>query len=142
MTRYRSTQRRGKRPEYSPIRERVKELEAIAMERSNKIMSAMFPDGPEDAEPLDDKLMWTLLEGVAVRLSPMYWDEPDALSDLARLRSKFAPALPSDYLKPLAEAARKAKRQMPDLSVTQVSPEYEKEVARLTRAQGGRSGDS
>lgn len=124
--------RKGARPRYNPIRERAKVVADELFERAMKVAQWSSPDAPDDQEALPDDQLWGFLELVAVELSPAYWDDPDALDELYRLRGEFAPDAPRDDLPPLAKAARVAQRNRPDVSITPANPDYERMVQRVT----------
>lgn len=134
--RTRGRNRRGKKPDFNPMRDSAKSLADELYHRAKEIADTIAPERPQDTEEADDKDVWILLERVSLRLSPEFWDDPDAIDDLIRLRSKFEPRIPVEHLKPIARAVRKSRAALPDVSVTPASPEYEKMVERLKR--GGR----
>lgn len=98
------------------------------------IAEALSPAAPDDMEEMDDQNLWGFLEMLAAELSPAYWDDPDAIDELYRLRGMFVPNAPRDDLPPIAKAVRAARRSTPDLSVSPANPEYERMVQRVTAA--------
>lgn len=125
--------RRAPRQAYDPLRDRAKLLSDLLWERSKKLADVLAPDEPSDQEPLSDHEAWMILEHAAISVSPMTWDDPDALTDLLRLRKMFAPELASDRLKLRASQVRKERDMLPDPSITPQSPEWEKRIRRLNR---------
>lgn len=129
----RESSRRAARQTYDPMAHRAKLLSDLLWERAKKLASILAPDEPADQEPLDDFEAWMILEHAAVAISPMTWDDPDALTDLFRLRRLFAPDLASESLKLRAAQVRKERAMLPDPSITPQSPEWEERIRRLKR---------
>lgn len=130
----RSTHRRPNQPDYDPLSRRAKLLSDLLWERAKKLAAVIAPDEPTDQEPLTDHETWVVLETVATTLSPMLWDDPEALDDLYRLRRMFIPQLANESLKIRARLVRKEKSMLPDPSITPENPEFEKRMARLKRS--------
>ncbi len=116
---------------YDPLRERAKLLSDLLWERAKRIADLLAPEHPVDQEPIDEMDQWLLLEQVALSLSPLHWDRPDAIMDLYNLRKKFMPERDHDALKAAATYQEKQRKMLPDPSVTPQSPEWERKQARL-----------
>lgn len=126
--------RRPNQPGYDPLSRRAKLLADMFWERAMKLAEALAPDEPTDQEPLTDHETWMLLEGVGTSLSPMLWDDPDALDDLYRLRKMFMPQLANEGLKIRSRMLRKEQNMLPDPAITPENPEFQKRIERLKRA--------
>lgn len=133
MPRKRSTVRRGTRPAHDPMQHRAKLLSDLLWERAKDLAGVLAPDEPADQEQLSDREAWMILEHAAISMSPMTWDDPDALTDLLRLRRMFAPELASERLNARASQVRKERAMLPDPSITPQSPEWEKRIRRMKR---------
>ena len=116
---------------YDPLRERAKLLADLLWERAKKLADLLAPEHPVDQEPIDEMDQWLLLEQVALTLSPLHWDRPDAIMDLYQLRRKFMPERNHDALKVAAQYQEKQRKMLPDPSVTPQSPEWEQKQRRL-----------
>lgn len=135
-----SSNRRGKKAEYDPLRHGAKTLADQIWEAAKALADTLAPEQPTDTEPLDDMTQWLILETLAIGtpgtpgMSPEFWDDPDAIDDYHRLLGLFAPDVPRDYLKPIAKAKRASQRALPDVSITPESPEYEAMMRRMKRS--------
>ncbi len=99
---------------------------------SEALVDVIAPDQPVDADPLTDSEMLVLLEQVAAKLPVTFWDDPDALDDLARLRmAAFGEEQPQ--LKSLAKRQRALSKAIPDPSIAPGSPEWDAQEKRLKR---------
>lgn len=126
--------RRPNRPSYDPLARRAQLLENVVWERARKLADIIAPVEPVDEEPLSEHESWMLLERAAASVSPATWDDPNALSDLYRLRKMFMPDLASESLKIRARQVAKEKSMLPDPAITPENPEFEKRIARLKRS--------
>lgn len=122
--------RRAAKPAYSPMYAGAKELADILWEQVMEMVEVLAPDTPADAVEMDPYDQWNVLEALAADFSPGYWDDPEALSDLYRLRKQFQ-GYDDEELKILARYARQKQRLTPDLRVTPANPEFEKTQRRL-----------
>ena len=130
----RPSNRRGKKPEYDPLERIAKMVADQAWEKANRIVERLAPEQPADTDQLDEQTQWLILQEVAINMSPEFWDDPEAIEDFARLTQKFAPGVPVDHLKPIAQAKRASNRALPDLSITPENPEYERMERRMRRS--------
>lgn len=125
------TERRAERPEPNPLYEQAKQLADALYEDAKKLADILAPEHPVDTEPLDAFDQYMILERTAALFSPGYWDDPEALDDLFRLRKQFT-GRESEELKAFARVARERRNRMPDLDVTPESPEFEKMVRKVS----------
>lgn len=123
-------ERRASKPGSEPLRDRAKFLADVLYERAKNLAETLAPEVPADAEPLDPYDQWNILEAAAAAFSPAYWDEPEALDDLYKLRKQFM-GVDDEQLKALAKEAKQRKRFTPDLSITPASPEFAKQARRM-----------
>jgi hypothetical protein len=123
--------RRAKPPSYDPMKTQAKLLADRMWEDAKKIANVLAPDSPTDQQELDPKDQWMVLELVASSVSPLYWDKPEAIRDLYRLRKMFVPNANSDYLKIVAQKVAKQTKSLPDPNITPESPEFDKARRRL-----------
>lgn len=130
----RTTHRRATIPDYDPLKERAKSLSDTLWERARNIAKVLAPDVPADAEQLDPKMQWMVLESIAVNLSPEAWDDPEAINDLYKLRKQFAPQLAFDWLPAAAAYRKKVRSTLPRPEITPANPEYAAMMRRLKRA--------
>ena len=121
------------KPQYSPLHETAKMVADVLYERAKAVVEALAPDQPHDAVPLDPYDEWNILEATAASFSAGYWDDPDALEDLYRLRKQFA-GYDDMELRALAKVAKEKQKYTPDISITPQSPEYESEMRRMGAA--------
>lgn len=126
--------RRGKAPKYDPIYDGAKALADQIYADAKALADELAPETPTDSEAIDERTQYAILERVAIRLSPEFWDDPDAIEDLFRLRGKFAPQAQRDYLKTIASAVRKSRNALPDVGITPADPRYEPMLERMKRA--------
>lgn len=131
--RTRGRNRRGHRPNYDPLYDGAKALADELYAGACAIRDVIAPARPTDAVEVDEKNVYAILERVAIRLSPEFWDDPDAIDDLFRLRGQFAPAAPRDYLKTISTAVRKSRAALPDVGITPADPRYEPMLERMKR---------
>lgn len=126
------SRKRAKRTQYDPINDRAKLVADTMYERAKLIANAIAPDVPADSEPLDDFQTWMILESVAMNLSPVAWDEPDAIADLIRLRKQFGGGmLDTERLKAFKRLQETDARMIPDPDITPQSPEWKEQQKRL-----------
>jgi hypothetical protein len=125
--------RRGDKPQYDPIQKMAKQLSDIMWTRAKDLAQVLAPEHPHDQEPLSDFESWMLLERVAMAVSPNVWDDPNALSDLYKLRGQFLPSAPRDHLKLLAKQAKQEEDALPDAMITPADPEFDKRQKRIAR---------
>lgn len=125
--------RRGRRATYDPINQTEERLAHIVWERARAISQILAPDEPVGEEPLTEHESWLILETVAASLSPAYWEDPNALTDLYQLRKMFVPEAADPGLRDRAEYVRKTKEMLPDPAITPENPEFERRLRRLTR---------
>lgn len=118
---------------YDPLKERARWLANTLYERAKKIAEVMAPDVPSDMEEIPEDMQWRVLELVSTQLSPEFWDDPDAILDLYKLRKRFAPTLADERLPLIADFKRKERAMLPDPDITPESPEFEKQMARMKR---------
>lgn len=130
----RPSNRRGPKPEYDPLERIAKMVADQAWEKAQRIVERLAPENPADTDQLDEQTQWLILQEVAINMSPEFWDDPDAIEDFARLTTKFAPGVPTDHLKPIAQAKRASNRALPDLTITPENPEYERMERRMRRS--------
>jgi hypothetical protein len=133
MNPQRTATRRGRRanqPAYDPLQQRAKHIADVLFERAKALVEVLAPEIPADAEEIPEYVQWQILEGAALSFSPAYWDNPEALEDLYRLRKQFT-GYDDQLLKTLAKKAKKLKAWAPDPSITPVNPEFEKRMKRL-----------
>ena len=124
--------KRARRTQYDPITERAKLIADLMYERAKNIAEAMAPDIPADSEPLEDHEVWLMLEEVALNLSPVAWNEPEALADLIRLRKQFGGGqLDTERLKTYKQLQETDARMLPDPNITPQSPEWKEQQKRL-----------
>ncbi len=121
--------RRAERSDYNPLRELSKMVADVMWERAKVVAEAMAPEMPADAEPLDEVEQYEILERVALELSPVYWDNPDAIKDLYEFRKKFT-GQDDQMLKMAYEQVSKLEKKLPDPTITPANPEYEKMMRR------------
>lgn len=129
----RSEKRRQRPPAYDPLKDRAKEVADILWERAMAIAKVLAPDVPNDVEEIDPFDQWLLLETVASKLSPAYWDSPAAITDLYKLRQQFAPHLAQDWLPAAAKFRKQEQAGLPDPAITPENPEFAKNQRRLAR---------
>ena len=120
-------------PQYQPLQETAKYVADILYERAKDLKDALAPDHPHDTVEMDPYDQWNILEAVAASFSPGYWDDPDALEDLYKLRKQFQ-GYEDPELKILAKVAKEKQRMTPDLSVTPENPDYERQMRRIGAA--------
>lgn len=126
-----STRRRAGRGSTMPLEERAKMLADHLWERAKIVGQALYPERPGATEALSAVEQWEILEEVAMQLSPMYWDRPDAIRELYRLRKEFSPGTAFESLLAYARARETVERVTPDPSLTPESPEFKKMARRL-----------
>ncbi len=85
---------------------------------------------PLDGEELTDSELLVLLEGVAMILPITFWDQPQALEDLARLRLA-ATGREQSQLMSLAKRQNALKKSVPDPSIAPGGVEWEAQEKRL-----------
>lgn len=127
-----------KPPKWDPLTERVRLVANEVWERSTQLLNVLAPERPADAEELDPLQQWQLLESAAMVLPPVYWDRPDALEDLIRLRTRFVPEpyrslMGTDQLKAVKRLRERQAKDLPDPAISPANPEFEEKVRRLTR---------
>lgn len=105
-------------------------LADIMWERAVKLAETIAPEVPTDAEPLDEYEQYLILERTSLLLSPGYWEDPDALDDLYRLRKKYQ-EFDDENLKQRARQARSMKESLPDPAISPANPEFEKRMRKL-----------
>lgn len=123
---------RASKPSSDPLYDRAKHVADILFERAMNLAKVFAPEVPADTEQLDEYDQWNILEATAAAFSPGYWDDPDALDDLYRLRKQFM-GVEDPQLKALSKVAKVKRRYMPDPSITPENPEFE----RMKRRMGG-----
>lgn len=123
-------QRRAERPGPNPLYEQAKQLGDALYEDAKKLADILAPDHPVDTEELDPFDQYQILEHAAVLFSPGYWDDPDALEDLFRLRKRFT-GRETQELKEFAKVARARRKRMPDIDVTPENPEFQKMMRKV-----------
>jgi len=121
---------RGSKPQSDPMYDRAKMIADQLFEKAKAIASVLAPEVPADTEELDDYDAWNILEATATEFSPGFWDDPDALDDLYRLRKQFM-GVDDMQIKALAKVAKVKKRYMPDPSITPANPEFERMQRRI-----------
>lgn len=102
-------------------------------ERAKKIAKVLAPEVPTDMEPMEDSDMWLFLETFALRMAPEFWEDPEMINDLYRLRGQFAPRVPREHLKEIERAVRVSQRALPDVEISPASPEYDDMMNRMKR---------
>lgn len=118
-------QRRGQRPQSTPLYEDAKRMADLMWEDAQRLAEAFAPEVPSDAEPLDEEMQFNILMTAAVEFSPGYWDDPDALEDLFRLKKKFM-GVEDAELREFAKVAKVQRTNMPDPRMTPAHPDWEK----------------
>lgn len=108
----------------------AKRLADVMWEDARKLADALAPEIPTDAEELPALDQLILLETVATELSPHYWDNPDAVEALYRLKREVR-GVDLPYLKDIAKQQRQMKRNLPDPAISPANPEFERQAARL-----------
>lgn len=129
----RGRNRRPKRPAFDPLREQAKLVADELWERAKKIAKVLAPEVPTDMEPMEDSDMWLFLETFALRMAPEFWEDPEMINDLYRLRGQFAPRVPREHLKEIERAVRVSQRALPDVEISPASPEYDDMMNRMKR---------
>lgn len=126
-------QRRAPKPSYDPLKERAKLVADQLWERAVAVAKVLAPDVPADQEPLPEWDQWMVLERVAMQLSPAAWNDANAIEDLFKLRKLFAPQMAEEWMPIAAKYRRKEQAGLPDPAVSPASPEFEKNMRRLSR---------
>lgn len=125
-----STKRRGDAPAYQPMYEMAKGVADGLWERAQKLAEILAPEHPVDTEPLPEEDQFDILMGAAAVFSPGFWDDPEALEDLHRLKLKFM-GRDDQQLLEFAKVARAQREALPDPDITPANPKWEEEMERL-----------
>ena len=119
------TKRRGQKPKESSLYDDAKSLSDMAWEDAARLALALAPEVPSDTEELDEFTQFNILMIAAAEFSPGYWDDPDALTDLWRLKKKYL-GRDDEELKQLAKVAKVQRSGLPDPMMTPAHPDWEK----------------
>lgn len=122
--------RRGPKPAYNPLYERAKMVADELWERAQQIAEALAPEIPADAEPLDEWTQFQILQATALSFSPGYWDDPDALADLYRLKLQFT-GRDDRELQTLAKLAKTKREALPPKEMTPRNPKWDETIERV-----------
>lgn len=125
--------RRPDRPEMGTIAQDVKMLADRLWEDAMGLAKGIGGEHPADAEAIEPKAQWEMLELVAIDLPPVAWTDPNALEDLFKLRKQFL-GLEHQNLKIWAATQRKLKNMRPDPAITPANPEFDAMRRRLARS--------
>lgn len=121
---HKSGGRNKRNDEQGHIYDRAKLLADTLFERAKELADAMAPEHPADAEKLDEWDQYLILERASYYFSPVWWDEPNALEDLYRLRQKFL-GTDDQWIKDRAKEVRKFTEKLPDPAITPQSEEWD-----------------
>ena len=124
--------RRGSKPRTSDLHSLAKQAADRMWEDAQKLAEAFAPEVPADAEELDEFDQFQVLMTASVNFSPGYWDDPDALEDLYRLKKQFTGRDDQELLE-LAKVARAQRKNMPDPNITPENPEWQDQLNRMKR---------
>lgn len=117
--------RRGQKPKNNSLYDDAKTLSDMAWEDAMRMADALAPAAPSDAEELSEWDQFQILMAAAAEFSPGYWDDPDALEDLWRLKKQYT-GIDDRQLKDFASKRRQLRRGLPDPRITPQNPEWEK----------------
>ena len=124
--------RRGAKPRQSDLYSLAKQVGDKLWEDAQKMAEALAPEHPADAEELDEFDQFQILMTAAVEFSPGYWDDPDALEDLYRLKKQFT-GRDDQQLLDFARVAKAQRNNMPDPNITPENPDWEDQMRRMKR---------
>lgn len=125
-------QRRGRKPVSTDLYDLSKMVADRMWEDAQKLAEALAPERPADAEELDEFDQFQILMTAAVNFSPGYWDDPDALEDLYRLKKRFTGRDDRELLE-FAKLARAQRKSLPDPNITPQNPEWQDQLKRMKR---------
>ena len=125
-------QKRGRKPVSTDLYDLSKMVADRMFEDAQKLAEALAPERPADAEELDEFDQFQILMTAATFFSPGYWDEPDALEDLYRLKKQFLGREDPELLA-FARVARAQKNSLPDPTITPENPDWEDQLKRMKR---------
>jgi len=125
-----STTRRATKPEAAPLYDFSKSVADVLWERAQKLAEVLAPEQPVDTEPLPERDQFDILMGAAAVFSPGFWDDPEALEDLYRLKLQFM-GREDPALLEFAKVAKAQRDNMPDPDMTPANPKWEAETERL-----------
>ena len=121
------TKRRANKPKENTLYDDSKTLADMMWEDAVRLAEALAPEVPTDAEELDEFSQFNILMMAAAEFSPGYWDDPDALEDLFRLKKQFM-NVEDVELRELAKVAKVQRKGIPDPMMTPQHPDWEKVV--------------
>lgn len=130
-----ATTRRAAKPSYNPLYERAKMLADELWERAQRMAEALAPEIPADTEPLDEWDQWQILQATALSFSPGYWDDPDALEDLYRLKLQFT-GRDDRELQALAKLAKAKREALPPPEMTPRNPKWAETIEKVVGSHG------
>lgn len=113
----------------NPIYNRAKILADIIYERAKNLAEALAPEHPADTEEIPEIDQFLILQRAAVYLTPEWWDNPDALEDLYKLRKKFLD-LDDKWLHEKAKELRKEREALPSPRITPQSAEWDERAGK------------
>ena len=119
----RVTTRRGTRSQTDPLYVRSKTVADQLFERIERLVDMLAPERPTDTEPLNEFDQFNILQLAAVIHSPGYWDDPEALTDLYRLKKQFT-GRDDQQLVEFAKAAKARKEALPPPEMTPQNPKW------------------
>lgn len=125
-----STNRRGQRAQFDPLYDRAKAVADEIWERANRLADILAPERPTDTEALGEYDQYQILLAASVSFSPGYWDDPNALEDLYRLKKQFA-GIDDQELKTFAKLAKEKKAMLPPPEMTPRNPKWKETVEAL-----------
>ncbi|MEY4761915.1 MAG: hypothetical protein RLZZ200_1771 [Pseudomonadota bacterium] len=133
MNGVRSANRRGQRQQPNPMYDRAKMIADEIWERANRLAEVLAPERPTDTEPLDDFDQFQILQTAAVSFSPGYWDDPNALEDLYRLKKQFTGRDDKQLLE-FAKEAKARKDALPPPEMSPQNPKWQEAIAKMKGA--------
>lgn len=121
---------RGERPEFPGAEEEATWLADTIWNESEELGKLMGAGKPLDGEELTDSELLLLLDDIAEVLPEEFWDQPQALEDLARLRL-IATGREQSQILTLAKRQNELKKSVPDPSIAPGGLEWEAQAKRL-----------
>lgn len=107
-----------------------KRLADVMWEDAVKLANVLAPEIPVDSEPLPELDQLILLESVAAELPVQFWNQPDAVEALFKLKQRIR-GVTLPYLKDVAAMQRRMARNLPDPRVSPANPEFAEHSQRL-----------
>ena len=108
----------------------AKRLADLMWEEANRLADIMAPEVPVNAEVLQPLDQLILLETVAAELPPHYWNNPDAVEALFKLKRELR-GVTLPYLRDIAAQQRRMRRNLPDPRISPANPRFQEVAQRL-----------